>query len=206
MIAAPTASNVQVVERIISYAPRGRAAEKFYVVLPPGGDLGIGTGLNFLFSEIPLKKASLGLLSLSKALSTEAPISIPVALKKVRDQLHLNMSELAQMFAVSRPTAYAWINGVEPRPNVLGEIWQALALAERISSLELTNQRLAIRQPIRSQPSVVSCLLQRRGVEAAVERLKTSALTSKPKVVNPNRQRKQVYTAEDISSVVHGLE
>ena len=61
-------------------------------------------------------------------------LTVSQHLSNVRGILGLKMSEVSQIFGVTRPAAYAWINGVEPKPEVRARILHISRLAEELRS------------------------------------------------------------------------
>ena len=83
--------------------------------------------------------------SSSSVTKKEEDVSVPSVvdhLRLVRDGFGLKMSELAQLFGVSRQAAYGWFNGTLPRPEIVTRIWKLSRSAEelRISGIRDVGQ------------------------------------------------------------------
>ncbi len=86
----------------------------------------------------------------------------------IRDAFALNMSELATVLGVSRPTAYAWLDGQEPKPEAIQEIQRISELAEQLLAMGVHRVDKLIRRPIFGSKSLIDKLKER---EATVDDL-----------------------------------
>lgn len=66
----------------------------------------------------------------------------------IKDNLGLNVSELASVLEVSRPTVYSWLDGNEPKPDSSIKINQLSKIAEKIHDLQIDRLHNLIRRPI----------------------------------------------------------
>lgn len=205
MQAVAIESPPQIVETLISYRPLGRPANTFAIILPPNDFPTPGTDGQYLSPAFAPTAQRIPLSMIPGAFAialSRDPTEIVAALLHIRRAFALNMTELAQALGVSRPTAYAWLNGAEPRASVALEIWKFAALADHIKDLGLENPRL-LRKPIQGSDSVVSVLLHRQNLADArrlLEELERSQTVAAPRI--RSGRLKSVYTAEDVSSVV----
>ncbi len=76
----------------------------------------------------------------------------------IRDAFALNMSELAMILGVSRPTAYAWLDGQEPKPEAIQAIQHISELAEQLRIVKITRLDKLIRRPIFNSQSLIDKL------------------------------------------------
>lgn len=67
--------------------------------------------------------------------------------RHVRNAFDLNMSEVAALFGVSRPTAYAWLDGQEPHADTAGRILRLTQAADRFVALP-KGSTTYLRQPL----------------------------------------------------------
>lgn len=85
--------------------------------------------------------------------------SLETILSTIRSSLSLNMTEMAKIFRVERPTVYAWIGGTsEPHlsnKNRLHKIFSIAKYWEGLSSSPVDN---LVRQPYRNGKSIVDLL------------------------------------------------
>lgn len=76
------------------------------------------------------------------ALSTSEQVS------RIRELFGLTMSDLANVFGVSRPTVYAWLRGQDPKPESLTLIYRLSAVADEIEKLAVPRIEKLVRRPI----------------------------------------------------------
>lgn len=76
----------------------------------------------------------------------------------IRDAFALNMSELAMVLGVSRPTVYAWLDGQEPKPEALQDVQRLSELAEQLQAMKLTRVAKLVRRPIFNSRSLIDKL------------------------------------------------
>lgn len=69
-------------------------------------------------------------------------------LRYIRRHLCLNMSDLASLLGVSRPTAYAWLDGDEPEEAHYHSIVRLSRIAKQFESLHLANIGKLLRRPV----------------------------------------------------------
>lgn len=66
----------------------------------------------------------------------------------IRKVFTLNMSGLAVVLNVTRPTIYAWLEGQEPKPEMLNRIRHISQLANKLQSLNIPRIDIVARRPI----------------------------------------------------------
>lgn len=70
-------------------------------------------------------------------------------LQNIRDSLQLNMTHLADLLLVSRPSVYTWLKGENPtNADVIKKIQNLENVSKRIASLELARVDNLIKRPI----------------------------------------------------------
>lgn len=66
-------------------------------------------------------------------ITVNAPLQgVTEQIQILRDVLGLRMSEVAQIFGVSRQAAYSWLSGSQPKPEIARRIWHLSHTAESI--------------------------------------------------------------------------
>ncbi len=123
---------------------------------------------------------------------------------RIRDEFSLNMSELADVLGVSRPTAYAWIKGNEPKQEAILEIQRLSAIAEKLNGLNIKRIDKLVRRPIFGSQSLLDKLKSRDKIDEAlvvIEKLsiKESEARGKAKGSGKNR-RGAVDAAQEYST------
>ena len=131
-------------------------------------------------------------------------LSFAQRLSIIREMFGLRMSEVAQIFGVSRPAAYAWLNGSEPRADTRIRILRLSRAAEELKTAGIENIRQYVRQPTASGQSLIDLLQSGADVSTTVSLIKASLLTSlqslgtKPEFGPPTRKR--VVGLDEIST------
>lgn len=83
--------------------------------------------------------------SLRKGIDLRSPAD---QVSEIRDVYGLNMSELANVLGVTRPTVYAWLSGQEPKPESLVHIKRLSSVTPQIKELNVPRRENLIRRPI----------------------------------------------------------
>ncbi len=103
-------------------------------------------------------------------------------LTRIRDVFALNMSELANVLGVSRPTAYAWLEGQEPgKQEAIVEIRHLAELAETLDALSINRINKLIRRPIFGVQSFLDKLKARENIDDAIATFKRAINQRKAK-------------------------
>lgn len=102
-------------------------------------------------------------------------------LLNVRDTFRLNMTELAQIFGVTRPAVYSWLEGVEPKPEARTLILNLSRLADRFAKVGIERPELYFRRPMFNGKSIVDLLKAGQNIGDAVAAIE--ALAKKEAVV-----------------------
>ncbi|MGB7412717.1 MAG: hypothetical protein WA902_00775 [Thermosynechococcaceae cyanobacterium] len=66
----------------------------------------------------------------------------------IRDVLAVSMSDLASLLSITRPTAYAWLEGQEPKPEALMRIQLLSHTADEIKQMNISRLDKLIHRPI----------------------------------------------------------
>lgn len=105
-------------------------------------------------------------------------ISIPNAILQTREKLGLRMSELAEIFGVSRQAVYLWLNGENVRPEYVQRIWQVSSIADQVERAGISRPEHFLHRPFSPDGrTLYQSLLAGEDIEAAVACLKADALT-----------------------------
>jgi DNA-binding transcriptional regulator YiaG len=76
----------------------------------------------------------------------------------IRDALEISMSDLASLLGVTRPTAYAWIEGQEPKIESVRQIEQLSRMADEINRANITRIDKLVHRPISDGRSLIDLL------------------------------------------------
>ncbi len=99
--------------------------------------------------------------------------------RQIRDAFGLNMSELATMLDVSRPTVYAWLNGQEPQPEAVARILRLSRAGDRFSALDVGTAVAYVRQPLFEGASLLELLKSDMDTSQPMARISDLAKRSK---------------------------
>jgi transcriptional regulator with XRE-family HTH domain len=75
-------------------------------------------------------------------------LSIAERLQHLRDVLGLKMSELADIFGVSRQAAYAWLSGTIPKGEIVKKIWTFSNDVEKLRRAGVSRPELFTHRPV----------------------------------------------------------
>jgi DNA-binding LacI/PurR family transcriptional regulator len=88
----------------------------------------------------------------------------------------LNMTELAQILGVSRPTVYSWINGSDPKELGAKSLISKLSgYVETLRAGGITKSDVLARQPVSEGRSLIDLLKSGKDVTAVVASIKATA-------------------------------
>jgi transcriptional regulator with XRE-family HTH domain len=105
-------------------------------------------------------------------------------LSQIRERLGLNMSELATVLHVSRPTAYAWMNGQPPQADGFARVLRLSAVADQFTDVPAKRIDSLLRQRLFDGRSLLDLLESESDTSAAlphfVELVKVAPATRAP--------------------------
>jgi hypothetical protein len=88
------------------------------------------------------------------------------------------MSELAQIFGVSRQATYDWLDGSVPRVEIANRIWELSRAAQQLDSAGITRIEHFLHRPMLvGDRSLFTLLLSGENIEEAVAHIKEVAKT-----------------------------
>jgi hypothetical protein len=122
-----------------------------------------------------------------------AVASIPSQIAKIRGAFRLNMSELADVFGVSRPTTYSWLQGATPKEEILEKIWRLGSYADKAAAMNIPRMEVFMKRPLGNGTTLMEALKSGREIEASLSHLQD--LVRPPQVeLSPLRQRTALKT------------
>jgi transcriptional regulator with XRE-family HTH domain len=96
-------------------------------------------------------------------------VSIPKAITRIRDGLGLNMSEVADIFGVSRQAVYLWLRGENLKNEYAQRIWQLSRIAERLQLAGIDRPEHFIHRPLSPEGnSLFQLLISGANVDSAL--------------------------------------
>jgi transcriptional regulator with XRE-family HTH domain len=112
--------------------------------------------------------------------SDQQTLSISESLKNVRDTFGLKMSELAEIFGVSRTAAYDWLSGATPKPEIAIKIELLATYADSIAQHAGHRSTLLRRNPLLAGRKLVAAMKTSEGLESIVLTLSEGRITESP--------------------------
>jgi transcriptional regulator with XRE-family HTH domain len=99
--------------------------------------------------------------------------SIPNAILQIRDRLGLKMSEVADIFGVSRQSIYLWLKGENLKNEYVQRVWQLSIIAERLHLAGIDRPEHFIHRPLSPEgDSLFQLLISGGNVDSALALLK----------------------------------
>lgn len=90
----------------------------------------------------------------------------------IRDVFAATMSDLAAVLGVSRPTAYAWLKGDEPKPEAITRIQRLSHIADRVKGMNIERMDKLIHRKILNGESLFDLLKTDRDPSILLHSLK----------------------------------
>jgi DNA-binding transcriptional regulator YiaG len=80
----------------------------------------------------------------------------------VRETLSLNMSRVAELIGVTRPTAYAWLDGREKQGETAGKIMRLAIIIQSIKEKDIPRLDLLVKRPIFEGKSLLDLIKENK--------------------------------------------
>lgn len=90
----------------------------------------------------------------------------------IRDVFAASMSDLAAVLGVSRPTAYAWLEGNEPKPEAITRIQRLSNIADRVKGMNIERMDKLIHRKILNGESLFDLLKTDKDPAILIQSLK----------------------------------
>jgi transcriptional regulator with XRE-family HTH domain len=101
--------------------------------------------------------------------ATTQEVSISRAILQIRDRLGLKMSEVADIFGVSRQAVYLWLKGENLKSEYVQRVWQLSRIAERLQLAGIDRPEHFIHRPLSPEGnSLFELLISGANVESAL--------------------------------------
>jgi len=98
-----------------------------------------------------------------------------VIIESIRTVYGLNMSELASVLGVTRPTAYSWLRGKDPKPESMENIYRLASVVDEIKNLRVPKVQSLLRRPIFEGRSIIDKIKSNEDIGDALITIKTIA-------------------------------
>jgi hypothetical protein len=129
----------------------------------------------FDFQKIVDFRGPVQVMNVEKQVKVAVAPSTAQLLLNVRDVFALRMSELAQIFGVSRRAAYDWLEGATPKPETVMRIYTLNRYAEELKTAGIAHIEHFINRPVVSGRSLLDLLKSGENVETAIDIIKHTA-------------------------------
>lgn len=116
----------------------------------------------------------------------------------VRDSLGLNITDLAGIFQVARPTVYAWLNGTEPKAETLARLYKLECLAKSVSKLQLPRMNKLVHRPLSGGVSLFEMVRRNIDANGALAELATIAVNERKGRARPKGARSSSSSAREV--------
>ena len=118
----------------------------------------------------------------------------------IRDIFAINMSDLASILGVTRPTVYAWLEGQEPKAEAVIRIQQLSHTADEIKQANIPRLDKLVHRPILNGRSLLDMLKADENPLEALTTLKTIADKESQTRREPKGSGKNLRSLDDVLS------
>jgi DNA-binding transcriptional regulator YiaG len=118
----------------------------------------------------------------------------------IRDTFAINMSDLASILNVTRPTVYAWLEGQEPKAEAVIRIQQLSHTADEIKQANIARLDKLVHRPILNGRSLLDMLKADENPLEALATLKTIADKETQARREPKGSGKNLRSLDDVLS------
>jgi DNA-binding transcriptional regulator YiaG len=137
----------------------------------------------------------------SKSKEKQADMRSPAEhVANIRDVLATSMSDLASVLGVTRPTAYAWLEGQEPKAEALMNIQRLSHVADEINRANIIRLDKLVHRPILNGRSLFDILKTDEDPVAALATLKVIADKEAQTRCEPKGAGKHLRSLDDVLS------
>ncbi len=124
-------------------------------------------------------------------------------LLRVRDTFGFKMSELAEVFGVSRTAAYDWLNGTNPKADIAMKIELLASYADSVHEADGNRIALLRRNPLFAGRALVSAMKSGQDLETTVSNLTKGSIEEHlPFRHIQSSQRIRKTTSDSFSEIV----
>jgi transcriptional regulator with XRE-family HTH domain len=182
--------------RINTFSPHAHIALGVHLLIWTAGTGGIMTAhstaevLNrFHYPRIHVEP------SRAKQVDTRSPAE---HVANIRDVLAISMSDLASVLGVTRPTAYAWLEGQEPKTEAVMHIQRLSRVADEINRANIIRLDKLVHRPILNGRSLLDILKTDEDPIAALATLKAIADKEAQTRREPKGAGKHLRSLDDV--------
>jgi DNA-binding transcriptional regulator YiaG len=118
----------------------------------------------------------------------------------IRNTFAINMSDLASILGVTRPTVYAWLEGQEPKAEAVIRIQQLSHTADKIRQANIARLDKMVHRPILSGRSLLDILKADENPSEALTKLKAIADKEAKTRREPKGSGKNLRSLDDVLS------
>jgi len=100
-----------------------------------------------------------------------APLDFAENLERVREVFSPGMSNLAEIFGVSRQTIYNWLNGEQPRPDHITKLQDLANAADTIAEAKIPRTAALLKRPVSKGRSLFQVARNGGSMQAVAQQL-----------------------------------
>lgn len=101
--------------------------------------------------------------------------SVKDEVELIRGVFGLNMSEIAHLFNISRPAAYAWLDGALPKAEAMARLTRIANHAQEAKSAGITRMAHFVRRPQKDGRSLLQLLKEGADIQDALVAIRKAA-------------------------------
>lgn len=94
----------------------------------------------------------------------------------IREVFGLKMSEVAHLFDVSRPAAYAWLDGALPKADAMARLTRVATQAQQVRAAGITRMGHFVHRPQKDGRSLLQLLKEGADIQDALSAIKQTAV------------------------------
>jgi hypothetical protein len=132
------------------------------------------------------------------AIDTRSPAE---HIANIRDVFEIGMSDLAAILGITRPTAYAWLKGDEPKkPEAVARIQHLSRIAGRVKAMNIQRMDKLIHRPILNGESLFDLLKTDKDLSALLTSLQEISAKEAKTRLEPKSSGKHLRSLDEVSS------
>lgn len=144
-----------------------------------------------------LNKPTYNARSTNENIDTRSPA---VHVANIRDIFAVSMSDLAAILGITRPTAYAWLKGDEPKPEAVPKIQRLSNIADRVKAMNIDRMDKLIHRPILNGESLFDLLKTDKDPSNLLQSLKEISEREAKTRLESKSSGKHLRSLDEVSS------
>jgi hypothetical protein len=121
---------------------------------------------------------------------------------RVRAAFGMNYTQLAYSLNVSRQTVHDWMNGSQPRADVLARLWHLESLGRDLQEISAPRKRSLLVRPVTDGKDILTIMRANGDVALGIQTLLGNSLTIQANAVPSRLKKVRRISIEDVSRVL----